>query len=178
MMLQINHRESNDVDIFLRDPQLLSFLDPQKRDFDFEIRPSDYSSDGSGFFKLGFEFGEIDFIVAQALTSSPTTIAAVQGEAVLLETIPEIIAKKVYHRGASIAPRDIFDIAAGSETQADSIIRELRRYRDQVAKTLAAIEKQNPNFVNATISQLLIKTSYLTTAKTALEKAKEILRAV
>jgi nucleotidyltransferase AbiEii toxin of type IV toxin-antitoxin system len=29
MMLQINHRESNDVDIFLRDAQLLSFLDPR-----------------------------------------------------------------------------------------------------------------------------------------------------
>jgi len=76
MMLQINHRESNDVDIFLPDAQLLSFLDPQKRDFDFEIRPSDYNGDGSRFLKLGFEIGEIDFIVARALTSSPTTQAA------------------------------------------------------------------------------------------------------
>jgi len=33
MMLQIDHRESHDVDFFLRDPQLLPFLDPQKRDF-------------------------------------------------------------------------------------------------------------------------------------------------
>jgi len=178
MMLQINHRESNDVDIFLPDAQLLSFLDPQKRDFDFEIRPSDYNGYGSRFLKLGFEIGEIDFIVARALTSSPTTQAAVEGKAALLETIPEIIAKKVYHRGASIAPRDIFDIAAGSETQADSIIKELRGYRNEVAKTLAAIEKQNPDFVNATISQLLIKDTYLTIAKTALEKTKEVLKAV
>jgi hypothetical protein len=44
MILQINHRESNDVDIFFPDAQLLSFLDPQKRDFDFEIRPRDYRS--------------------------------------------------------------------------------------------------------------------------------------
>ena len=101
-----------------------------------------------------------------------------EGEAVLLETIPEIITKKIHHRGASIAPRDIFDIAAGSETQADSIIRELRAYRDEVAKTLVAVEKQNPDFVNAAISQLLIKIPYLTIAKTALEKAKEVLKAV
>ena len=37
MMLQIDHRESHDVDFFLQDPQLLSFLDPQKHDFKFEI---------------------------------------------------------------------------------------------------------------------------------------------
>jgi hypothetical protein len=54
MMLQIDHRESNDVDIFLQDAQLLPFLDPQKRDFDFESPPSDYNGDGSGFLKLGF----------------------------------------------------------------------------------------------------------------------------
>ena len=59
MMLQIGHRESHDVDIFLRDPQLLPFLDPEKQDFDFEIRPSDYGGDGTGFLKLAFEIGEL-----------------------------------------------------------------------------------------------------------------------
>jgi Nucleotidyl transferase AbiEii toxin, Type IV TA system len=49
MMLQINHRESNDVDIFLSDAQFLSFLDPQKCDFDLEIQPSDYHGDGARF---------------------------------------------------------------------------------------------------------------------------------
>ena len=44
MMLQIDHRESRDVDIFLNDPQLLSLLDPQKHDFQFEIPPSARSS--------------------------------------------------------------------------------------------------------------------------------------
>ena len=121
MMVQIGHRESHDVDIFLPDAQLLPFLDPQKRDFDFEILPSDYTGDGTTFLKLALEIGEIDFIVAQSLTSSPTTRTTVAGEAVSLETIPEIIAKKIYHRGASIMPRDIFDIAAGRERHADAI---------------------------------------------------------
>lgn len=178
MMVQIGHRESHDVDIFLPDAQLLPFLDPQKRDFDFEILPSDYTGDGTTFLKLAFEIGEIDFIVAQSLTSSPTTRTTVAGEAVSLETIPEIIAKKIYHRGASIMPRDIFDIAAGRERHADAIIRELRSYPDEVARTLAAIERQNPEFVNATIAQLSIKDPYIAIARTALEKAKEILKAV
>lgn len=33
LMLQIVHRESDDVDIFLHDSQQLPLLDPQKRDF-------------------------------------------------------------------------------------------------------------------------------------------------
>jgi hypothetical protein len=178
MMLQICHRESHDIDIFLADPQLLPLLDPQKRDFDFEVMPGDYGGDGTGFLKLSFEFGEIDFIVAQSLTSSPTTDATVEGQALLLETIPEVIAKKIYHRGNSIRPRDIFDIAAGGEQHATSIINELLNYPDQVAGTLVAIDKLKPDFVNASIEQLLIKDAYRAIAKTALEKTKELLRSV
>lgn len=178
MMLQIGHRESHDVDIFLRDPQLLPFLDPEKQDFDFEIRPSDYGGDGTGFLKLAFEIGEIDFIVAQPLTSSPTTDATVEDEAVFLETVPEVIAKKIYHRGNSIMPRDIFDIAAGGEQHAESIIKELANYPDRVTSTLLAIDRLKPDFVNASIEQLLVKVAYKAVAKTALEKAKALLKAV
>lgn len=178
MMLQIGHRESHDVDIFLRDPQLLPFLDPEKQDFDFEIRPSDYGGDGTGFLKLAFEIGEIDFIVAQPLTSSPTTDATVEDEAVFLETVPEVIAKKIYHRGNSIMPRDIFDIAAGGEQHAESIIKELANYPDRVTSTLLAIGRLKPGFVNASIEQLLVKDAYKAVAKTALEKAKALLKAV
>jgi hypothetical protein len=60
MMLQVGHRESHDVDIFLPDAQLLPFLDPKLHDFEFEIRPSDYGGDGTGFLKLAFVgLGEI-----------------------------------------------------------------------------------------------------------------------
>lgn len=136
MMLQINHRESRDVDFFLDDPQLLGFLDPRTHSFEFEIQPTDYQGDGTGSLKLVFgEIGEIDFIVAGAKTSSPTIQHTVEGESVLLETIPEIITKKICHRGASIVPRDIFDIAAGADQHEDSIIQELRNYRNEVTRT-------------------------------------------
>jgi len=100
MMLQINHRESHDV-IFLQDPQLLPFLDPQRHDFKFDIVPSDY-------------------IVDQPKTAEPTFEHVIEGERILLEPVPEIIAKKIVHRGASIKPRDIFDIAAAGDTHAQS----------------------------------------------------------
>jgi hypothetical protein len=179
MMLQIGHRESHDVDIFLPDRQLLPFLDPQTHDFDFEIKLAEYTGDGSGYLKLAFEgIGEIDFIVGQAMTQSPTTQRVIEDETVQLETIPEIIIKKIYHRGANIQSRDIFDIAAAGEQHADSIIGELRSYREKVASTLARIEKLNPEFVNNAIAELAIKDPYRSVAKTALNRTKEILRAV
>jgi hypothetical protein len=179
MMLQIDHRESHDVDIFLPDPQLLSFLDPQKNDFQFAIQPAACEGDGARSLKLVFDkIGAIDFIVARALTASPTSQAKVEGETVLLETIPEIISKKIYYRGSSIKPRDIFDIAAAGEQHANSLVNELRSYRDEVTQTLTTIDRLNAEFVNRAIAQLAIKDRYKAIAKTALQRSKEILRAV
>ena len=179
MMLQIDHRESHDVDIFLTDAQMLPFLDPKTHDFAFEIRPTDYQSDGAGFLKLSFkDIGEIDFIVGGPLTSTPTKPTTVEGEAVQLETIPEIITKKIYHRGSSIKPRDIFDIAAAGEKQANSIINELKSYKDEVTRTLSVMEKLNPDFIKRAIAELAIKPQYDAIAKRAMERAREILLAV
>ena len=178
MMLRINHRESRDVDIFLPDPQALAFLDPQKREFQFELRPIASTGDGARSLRVVFDIGEIDFIVAGAMTSSPTTQANIEDQTVLLETVPEIVAKKIYHRGSSIRPRDIFDIAAAGDQHADSLVKELRNYRDRVTQTLATIDKLNADFVNRAIAQLAIKEKYKAIAKTAIERSKEILRAV
>ena len=179
MMLQIGHRESHDVDIFLPDAQFLPFLDPKLHDFEFEIRPSDYGGDGAGFLKLAFEnIGEIDFIVAHALTDTPTTKRMIEDENVDLETIAEIIAKKIHYRGASIKPRDIFDIAAAAQHDRDAIVAALRGHKNDVAKTLSAIERLKPDFVNATIAELAIKDQFKQIARTAFEDAKAVLKSV
>lgn len=179
MMLQIDHRESHDIDIFLVDPQLLSFLDPKLRDFEFEIRPADYTGDGSRFLKLAFdEIGEIDFLVGHAMTGTPTTRQMVEGVEVDLETVAEIITKKIHYRGASIKPRDIFDIAAAARHDRETIVEALKAYRNDVASTLAAIERLKPDFVNAAVAELAIKDPYKPLARTALEDARDLLRSV
>ncbi|CCV09576.1 hypothetical protein MESS2_p70010 [Mesorhizobium metallidurans STM 2683] len=43
MMIQIGHRKSRDIDIFLDDPQLLEFH------LHFETMPSDYLGDGFSY---------------------------------------------------------------------------------------------------------------------------------
>jgi len=178
-MLRIDHRESRDIDIFLNDPQQLAFLDPTKRDFDFEIPPSGHTGDGARFLKLAFaSIGEIDFIVAGSLTSPASTAETINGQSLALETVLEIIAKKIHHRGSAIAPRDIFDIAAAGERHADSIIRGLREHGAAVGATLAALDGLNPEFVDRAISQLAIKPGFEAIARTARNRAREIMQSV
>ncbi|MGE3780826.1 MAG: hypothetical protein AB7F89_26795 [Pirellulaceae bacterium] len=55
MMIQIGHRQSNDVDIFLIDPQLLGFIDPPSSRLRFDVAPSDYQRDGLRFQKFAFD---------------------------------------------------------------------------------------------------------------------------
>ena len=86
--------------------------------------------------------------------------------------------RSVNLNGKCSKPRDIIDIAAAGEQHADSLIKELRSYRDEVARTLAKIDKLNPDFVNRAIAQLSIKSRYSAIAKTAIERTKEFLRAV
>lgn len=179
MMLQIDHRESRDVDFFLQDPQLLPFLDPQKHDFEFEIWPSGYDGDGASFLKIAFkDIGEIDFIVSRHKTANPTVQRIIEGENTLLQTIPEIITKKIVYRGSSLKPRDIFDIAAAGEKYEDSILAELRSYKAEVTTALETLARLNPEFINNAISQLKIREKFRPVAKTAIERTKEILQAV
>ncbi|HEU5017004.1 MAG TPA: nucleotidyl transferase AbiEii/AbiGii toxin family protein [Pseudolabrys sp.] len=178
MMLQIDHRESRDIDIFLPDPQSLSFLNPEIHDFQFEIEPTAHVGDGARSLKLFFDIGEIDFIVASPLTETPTRVTMLEGFDVRLETVPEIIAKKIHYRGTTIKPRDIFDIAAGGKSHTDSIIKALHAYRERVHQALATIQKLNPEFVNNTIAQLAIKQEYREIAENALPRSVELLSSV
>lgn len=179
MMIQIDHRESHDVDIFLPDPQLLPFLDPTTHDFKFEIKPAEYSGDGRSFLKIAFkDVGEIDFIVGQAMTKCPTIQRDVEGHATYLETVPEIITKKIFYRGSTIKPRDIFDIAAAGQHDADAIKNALSDYRDHVAGALTAIDKLKPDFVRAAIASLAVREKFKPICETAIERTIEILKSV
>jgi hypothetical protein len=102
----------------------------------------------------------------------------IEGEIALLESIPEIVTKKVCYRGFALKPRDIFDVAAAGEHSELLLLKELRNYRDEVAKALATIERLDAEFVDRAIAQLAIKDQYKMIADTALQRSKEILRAV
>ena len=94
------------------------------------------------------------------MTASPTIDTHIGDERALLETVPEVILKKVYYRGRSLKPRDIFDIAVAAENHSESLIKELRGYRGEVSRALAGLDALNVDFVDQAISELVIKDRY------------------
>jgi Nucleotidyl transferase AbiEii toxin, Type IV TA system len=169
LMLQIDHRESYDIDIFLDDPQLLGFLDPAKNDFKLALAPDNASGDGLRFQKFSFaEIGEIDFIAAVPLTKGPAVSRTIEGHNINLETVAEIIAKKVHFRGRSVQPRDIFDIAAAIQSHNVEISAALRNFEADVGSALDRLRALNPAFVEAAIEKLAIESSFSDLAHTAL----------
>ncbi|WP_312420574.1 nucleotidyl transferase AbiEii/AbiGii toxin family protein [Shinella sp.] len=179
MMIRIGHRESHDIDIFLDDSQILGFLDPAKADLRFREVPASYGGDGARFQKFAFEdIGEIDFIAAGPLTSTPFEVCEIEGRDVNLETIPEIITKKIYYRGSEAKPRDIFDLAAAAAQERTDVISALQAFPEQAGKTQDRFAKLNPEFVSATISQLMILPAYTYLAADSLSIAQAVLSEV
>ncbi|CAN7506788.1 nucleotidyl transferase AbiEii/AbiGii toxin family protein [Rhizobium sp. LjRoot254] len=177
LMLQIGHRDSDDIDIFLDDHQLLPYLDPARQNFDFSMAPSDYSGDGTGFLKMVFDgVGEIDFIVCTHVTEQPALRVVLEGRQVMLETVAEIITKKIFYRGSRIAPRDIFDIAAASPSHRNEIVSALAEHRQKVELALAQISRSDTQFIIDVIAELRIRPAFRHMAGNAVEVASEILR--
>ncbi len=119
--------------------------------------------------------GETDFIVAGALTRTPFELREVEGRAVRLETIPEIITKKVYYRGSEARPRDVFDIAAAARSQLGAVVKAPCDFPEQVALSKARLEKLHPEFVRRTIAQLMIMPDYEASAADSLDTALAVL---
>jgi len=129
LMRRYRHRLSKDVDIFISDPQYFGYLSP-RLNATAESLTDDYVEQAN-FLKLLFPEGEIDFVASGPLTQNPTVAETLFGREVQVETSTEIIAKKVWHRGAEFKARDIFDFAlvAEKEPQALDEIRPVLRDR-------------------------------------------------
>jgi hypothetical protein len=125
LMRRYRHRVSRDVDIFVPDPQLLGYLSPRLNAV-AETLTGDYVEQ-AGFLKLHFPQGEIDFIVSGHLTPDPVRIEPIAGRPVRVQTSAEIIAKKLWHRGAEFTARDLFDFAlvATREPEALHVLRDI-----------------------------------------------------
>lgn len=171
MMLQINHRESHDIDLFLDDPQLLPYVAAAVSDLAFKIGEPVYGGDGTGHLKVSFdEIGEIDFIVAGPVTDEYATTREIEGRIIALETISEIVAKKIRVRGASTQPRDVFDIAAASragyDDEINAVLSEIPEFKSRAAE---ALDKLSPDYVRGNVSQLIQKPGFKDLVDDALE---------
>ena len=180
MMIQIDHRESHDIDLFLDDPQFLPYVEATVSERQFALGEATYNGDGTGHLKIAFEgIGEIDFIVTGHVTEAPTSIRTIEGRAVALETVPEIIAKKVRYRGSRIQPRDIFDIAAAAATnETADVIAALALIPDYVREAISRIDVLSRDYVSSSIAQLALRAQNQHLVESAYNDALGLLRQV
>jgi len=109
LMLALNHRISEDIDLFVSSPAWLGYVSPRLNDrFDGELESYSESNENV---KLHFPEGQIDFIVSAPLLSNDMTAwnpAANETNFVLMPPA-EILAKKLFFRGWALHARDLFD---------------------------------------------------------------------
>jgi hypothetical protein len=178
LMVQIAHRDSFDVDIFVDDPQILNFLNPETQDYQLEMRPNEYHLSGHHALKLAFgDMGQIDFICAAAILEHPAERADVLGHVVAKETPSEIVAKKIVYRGSHIQPRDLFDIAAVARHMGpDRLAAALGPVRSEAGVALERAQRLKPAAVESVLKQLQIYPDYADLCATATDEALAVLR--
>jgi len=179
LMLQIDHRESHDIDLFLGDPQLLPYLNPITQDYALRRRPEEYDADGSHVMKLIYgALGEIDFICCAEITGNPSTRAVIEGRGVDLETPAEIIAKKIFYRGSRLQPRDMFDLAAVALHHGDDyVVSALAECgREACVAALNVVEARDPATTSAIMRQLMVRERTRHLADSAQEMTRSLLQ--
>lgn len=105
LMLAIEHRISRDIDLFHHDVQWIGYLTPRLTD-DYSNGLSSYDEKSSSL-KLAFPQGEVDFVWCSSLLGLPLESSPLTGFD--LEAPAEVLAKKLFYRGAVLTQRDLFD---------------------------------------------------------------------
>lgn len=179
LMLQIKHRESHDIDLFIDDAQYLPYLNPETQGYDLALAPSDYETDGTRALKIVFDgVGEIDFICCDPVTEEPFVVSEIRGRSVKLETPAEILAKKVVFRGSHLQPRDMFDIAAVAQAMGgEYVIDACSKFPAACEKALRVTERMSPRLVEAVTAKLLVAEGFQALQSRAQMITKEILAA-
>ncbi|WP_439816711.1 nucleotidyl transferase AbiEii/AbiGii toxin family protein [Zavarzinia sp. CC-PAN008] len=168
LMLQIDHRDSHDIDLFVDDPQVLSYLVPYDGRFDLDAVPADYVLNGTSSLKIAFPQGEIDFICGPELTSVPTRPVTLLGRTIAMETPAEIIAKKIRFRGRFMQPRDIFDLAAVLRmVDREDLVRSLEPVREHCARARESVLRLDRDLASAAMGELWLRPTFVDLPGTA-----------
>lgn len=109
VMLQIGHRVSHDIDIFVPGARLKAFT-PAMNPAAARISVR-YQWPGH-FLKFERPDGEVDFLSAPLQTDPGFSWRTLLGQPVALETPEEVVVKKVRYRSEDFKARDAFDLAA------------------------------------------------------------------
>jgi hypothetical protein len=123
-LFYLQHRRSYDVDIFVHDPQYFSFLSPKWFIDQQAIFQSEYLEKADHISLATLTGVKVDFLLAPRLTDKPSILRRVGRVDCYVETLEEIIAKKIRYRSAQVRTRDIVDIGLAL-TQSPTILIKL-----------------------------------------------------
>lgn len=183
-MIHTGHRLSKDIDAFIDDPQYLSFLSPRLgRE---AVWDCDAFDEAAHHLRLIFAEGEIDFIVAAAITDLPSERKTmdVVGEGaglasvIAIEHPVETALKKLHYRGTMLKIRDIFDVSVVDSLFPELLRDNLYRVAHLKAGILHRLSGISEKFLRAELDELAIAERWREQAGACAERVREIVKAI
>jgi nucleotidyltransferase AbiEii toxin of type IV toxin-antitoxin system len=181
LMIRTGHRISKDIDAFIDDPQYLSFLSPRLAGED--VWACEAYEESANHLRLIFPEGEIDFIVAAAITnlaSEPKRIVVNQPEVssgydIQVEHPVEISIKKLAYRGSMLKVRDIFDISVVDALYGDLLRANLHYVAHLKPAILARLDGIPEDYLHLELAELDISENWRVSAMSSRHRVRELI---
>ena len=138
---------------------MLSYVETTAAITRFKHGKPELKGDGFCYLKIDFdEIGQIDVLATINVTDIPPIMREIEGRMIALESVPEIIAKKIRYRGFRIQPRNILDIAAALQSgHADGIRTAIEIIPEYAAKAVACMKSLSEDYVSGSNSRLILR---------------------
>lgn len=144
LMLNYHHRLSKDVDIFVSNTQYFNGLSPKLNDV---AEDADFYQEGERFISLSYPEGKIDFVKAFQVSDYLPTLKHVFNQNIFVDDDIEIVTKKVFFRGASLHPRDLYDLATVYlGPRRSELVNTLINIPEQLQEFHDALQRVGPGF--------------------------------
>lgn len=144
LMLNYHHRLSKDVDIFVSNTQYFNGLSPKLNDI---AEDADFYQEGERFISLSYPEGKIDFVKAFQVSDYLPTLKHVFNQNIFVDDDIEIVTKKVFFRGASLHPRDLYDLATVYlGPRRSELVNALINIPEQLQEFHDALQRVGPGF--------------------------------
>lgn len=144
LMLRYHHRLSKDVDIFVSNTQYFNGLSPKLNDV---AEDADFYQEGERFISLSYPEGKIDFVKAFQVSDYLPTLKHVFNQNIFVDDDIEIVTKKVFFRGASLHPRDLYDLATVYlGPRRSELVNALINIPEQLQEFHDALQRVGPGF--------------------------------
>lgn len=176
LTIGFQHRLSRDIDAFIEDPQYLPYLDPgmggegvwQCNEWDRQ----------SNYLKLIYDRGEIDFIVAPAVTDLVPSSREVEGHQVVLAHPVEVCISKMFHRARTLKVRDVFDISTVDRSMSGILSQNLVHLSGKKGDLQARLGEMTPGYYAREMEEIEVLPGWENIPAVAIHRVREIVETI